>query len=60
MRGLGKRQPSVVSQTVRLPRGYAVSDFAVTSGRAGHRLDAARDEEIPVARDDGMRSGDHG
>ena len=31
-RGLGKRQPSVVSYSVRSPRGNAASGFAVTSG----------------------------
>ena len=32
MRGLGNRQPSVVSQIVWLPRGNARSGFAITSG----------------------------
>src|SRR3954471_25052252 len=32
MRGLGKRQPRVVSHIVWLPRGNARSGFAVTSG----------------------------
>ena len=31
-RGFGKRQPSVVSHTVWLPRGNAASGFAMTSG----------------------------
>ena len=32
MRGFGNRQPSVVSQSVRSPRGNGVSAFAITSG----------------------------
>ena len=32
MRGFGKRQPSVVSQTVWFPRGQAMSGLAMTSG----------------------------
>ena len=51
IRGLGKRQPSVVSQTVRFPARKALLRLRHHMRRAGHGLDPAGDEE-PVTRGD--------
>ena len=50
--GFGKRQPSVVSYSDDGRRARtASSGFGITNGARRHRLDAARDEEVAVARD---------
>ena len=47
MRGLTKRQPSVVSYIVCWPRGEAALGLRHDPGRAAHRLDAAGRERSP-------------
>ena len=60
MRGFGKRQPSVVSHMVWLPRGNARSGFGDDERRAGHRLDAAGHEQVAVAGGDRVAGADDG
>ena len=59
-RGFGKRQPSVVSQTVWLPARKRRVGLGHRERRARHRLDAAGDEEIAVARDHRVTGRHHG
>ena len=49
-----------MSQIVWLPRGKALSRLADHERRAAHRLDAAGDEEVAVARGDRVAGGDDG
>ena len=58
MRGFGKRQPSVVSQTFWSPRGYVVVGLCHHERRSAHRLDSPRDEEVAVTGCDRMRGRD--
>ena len=53
-----KRQPSVVSYSGRSPRSNGFAAFARDERRARHRLLAARDEQVAVARDHGVARAD--
>ena len=55
MRGLTRRQPSVVSCIVCAPRGRPRSGFGDDPGRAAHRLDAAGEVEVALAELDRAR-----
>ena len=55
MRGFTSRQPSVVSAISPAARPRPRAGFAITTRRAGHRLDAAGDDDVGLAGADLLR-----
>ncbi len=56
-RGLGKRQPSVVSYSVWFPRGNGALGLRHDERRPAHRLDSSRDEQLGVTCEHRMAGG---